>query len=189
MSREEAKAFLTTLGIEEPTGEQITNFLNTLNGESQKDKDKVKELQDKAKKVEELQKQIDDLNNANLTDAEKASKALEDANKRIAELEKENAIRQQRELAMTNFKITAEQSKEVVGDDGVLNYEALGKIISQKEEDSAREKEKSIANGNNNPGSKSSEKEKTDSEKVVDDIASRIKGNAEATTSIIKNYL
>jgi len=70
---------------------------------------------------------------------------LEEANKQIAVLQKNNAIRDQRESAMTNFKITAELAKKVVKDDGSLDYSELGKIISEKETASAQAKEQEIA--------------------------------------------
>ena len=70
---------------------------------------------------------------------------MEEANKQIAVLQKNNAIRDQRESAMTNFKITAELAKKVVKDDGSLDYSELGKIISEKETASAQAKEQEIA--------------------------------------------
>lgn len=90
-------------------------------------------------------KKIDELESGNLSEIEKANKALEEANKQIAVLQKNNAIRDQRESAMTNFKITAEQAKTVVKDDGSLDYSELGKIISEKETASAQAKEQEIA--------------------------------------------
>ena len=92
-----------------------------------------------------FKKKIDELESGNLSEIEKANKALEEANKQIAVLQKNNAIRDQRESAMTNFKITAEQAKTVVKDDGSLDYSELGKIISEKETASAQAKEQEIA--------------------------------------------
>lgn len=152
MTREQAKQNLISIGVAEPTDEQITNYLNQVSGETKKEKDKVAELKAKADKADELQTKIDELEAGNLTEIEKANKALEEANKTIADMQKSNAIRDQREQAMSNFKIDAEQAKTVVKDDGTLDYEALGKIITDKETASAQAKEKEIADGGTNPG-------------------------------------
>lgn len=126
------------------TDDQITALLNQNNSEVAREKEKASGYKEKASKADELQK-IDELESGNLSEIEKANKALEEANKQIAVLQKNNAIRDQRESAMTNFKITAERAKKVVKDDGSLDYSELGKIISEKETASAQAKEQEIA--------------------------------------------
>lgn len=127
------------------TDDQITALLNQNNSEVAREKEKASGYKEKASKADELQKKIGELESGNLSEIEKANKALEEANKQIAVLQKNNAIRDQRESAMTNFKITAEQAKTVVKDDGSLDYSELGKIISEKETASAQAKEQEIA--------------------------------------------
>lgn len=176
----------------EATDEQITNLLNQSNGELEKEKQKSKAYKADADKAKELQEKIDELEGGNLTDIEKANKALEEANKTIADMQKSNAIRDQREQAMSNFKIDAEQAKSVVKDDGTLDYEALGKIISDKETASAQAKEKEIADGGTNPGGGSgggSGKEKTEAEKTAEAIGKTLAGTNEAAKSIVDSYL
>ena len=48
--------------------------------------------------------------------------------------------------------MTAEQAKQIVKDDGTLDYDVLGQIISDKETAAATAKEQEIANGAGNPG-------------------------------------
>ena len=127
------------------TDDQITALLDQNNSEVAREKEKASGYKEKASKADELQKKIDELESGNLSEIEKANKALEEANKQIAVLQKNNAIRDQRESAMTNFKITAELAKKVVKDDGSLDYSELGKIISEKETASAQAKEQEIA--------------------------------------------
>ena len=127
------------------TDDQITALLNQNDSEVAREKEKASGYKEKASKADELQKKIDELESGNLSEIEKANKALEEANKQIAVLQKNNAIRDQRESAMTNFKITAELAKKVVKDDGSLDYSELGKIISEKETASAQAKEQEIA--------------------------------------------
>lgn len=43
MTREQAKQNLISIGISEPTDEQVSNYLNQLNGETKKEKDKAAE--------------------------------------------------------------------------------------------------------------------------------------------------
>lgn len=145
------------------TDDQITALLNQNNSEVAREKEKASGYKEKASKADELQKKIDELESGNLSEIEKANKALEEANKQIAVLQKNNAIRDQRESAMTNFKITAELAKKVVKDDGSLDYSELGKIISEKETASAQAKEQEIAKSADVPngGPTGENKEKT----------------------------
>ena len=175
------------------TDEQITNLLNQNNSEVAKEKNKVNQYKDKANSADELQKKLDELEAGQLTEVEKANKALEAANEQIAKLQKDNAIRDQREAAMTNFKITADQAKSVVKDDGSLDYESLGKIISEKETASAKAKEEEIANNSTNPGGGSATggngDEKTEAEKVAESIGKSLAGVNDSAKSIVESYM
>lgn len=174
MTREQAKQNLISIGISEPTDEQVSNYLNQINGETKKEKDKVAEYKTKADKADELQSKIDEIEVGKLTELEKANKALETANNQIAELQKSNAIRDLREKAMMDFKITAEQAKMVIKEDGSFDTTVLGQIISEKETASAQAKEQEIANGTQNPGGGSSNQdlEKTEAEKIAASLIS-----------------
>ena len=191
MTREQAKQNLISIGVAEPTDEQISNYLNQVNGETQKEKDKASQYKAKADKADELQAQLDDLQAGNMTEIEKANKALETANQQIADLQKSNAIRDQREAAMTNFKITAEQAKTVVKDDGSLDYTELGKIMSEKETAAAQAKEQEIAKHQDIPGGGNAGggKEKTEAEKTAETIGKTLAGSNEATKTVLDSYL
>lgn len=173
------------------TEEQVTNLLNQSNSELEREKAKTKSYKENADKASALQKKIDELEAGNLTEIEKANKALEAANNQIAQLQKNNAIRDQRESAMTNFKITAEQAKTIVKDDGSLDYAELGKIISEKETASAQAKEQEIAKNQEVPGGANGGggKEKTDTDKLVESIGKNMAGNDKASQSIVDSYL
>jgi hypothetical protein len=189
MTREQAKQNLISIGISEPTDEQVSNYLNQLNGETKKEKDKAAEYKAKADKADELQSKIDEIEAGNLTELEKANKALETANNQIAELQKSNAIRDLREKAMTDFKITAEQAKTVVKEDGSFDTTVLGQIISEKETASAQAKEQEIAKGTPNPGGGGSnqDSEKTEAEKIA---ASLISSNSsQSNNDVLSHYL
>ena len=126
------------------TDEQITHLLNQNNSEVAKEKNKANQYKDKANSADELQKKLDELEAGQLTEVEKANKALEAANEQIAKLQKDNAIRDQREAAMTNFKITADQAKSVVKDDGSLDTNLLERLFLKKRLHPQRQRKKRL---------------------------------------------
>ena len=142
---------LVAMGISE---ENIEKIIADYGKATQKANADIAALREKAGKADDLQKKLDDLEAGQLTEIEKANKALEEANKTIADMQKSNAIRDQRESAMANFKITAEQAKTIVKDDGSLDYAELGKIMSEKETAAAQAKEQEIAKNQDIPGGK-----------------------------------
>ncbi len=191
MTREQAKQNLIAIGVAEPTDEQVSNYLNQVNGETKKEKDKADQYKAKADNADELQKKLDELEAGNLTELEKANKALDTANQQIAELQKKNAIRDLREKAMTDFKVTAEQAKTIVKEDGSFDTAELGKIMSEKETAAAQAKEQEIANSSTNPGGGTAggNKEKTEAEKTAESIGKALAGTNEAAKSIVDSYL
>ena len=126
------------------TDEQITNLLNKSGEEMAREKEKANQYKAKADKADELQA-------GNMTELEKANKALETANQQIAKLQKDNAVRDLREQAMSDFGITAEQAKTVVKEDGSFDTTSLGKIISDMKANAIAEYEKNALNNTPNP--------------------------------------
>nr|DAI23753.1 MAG TPA: Major head protein [Caudoviricetes sp.] len=133
------------------TDEQITNLLNKSGEEMAREKEKANQYKAKADKADELQTQLDELQNGNMTELEKANKALETANQQIAKLQKDNAVRDLRESAMSDFGITAEQAKTVVKEDGSFDTTSLGKIISDMKANAIAEYEKNALKDTPNP--------------------------------------
>lgn len=170
------------------TDDQITNLLNQNNSEVATEKNKAKQYREKAGTADELQKKRDELEAGQLTEVEKANKALDAANEQIAKLQKDNAIRDQREAAMTNFKITAEQAKTVVKDDGSLDYESLGKIMSDKETAAAQAKEQEIAKYQDVP-SGGSNKDGADNKTNAEKIAESLISNAPKNNDVLSHYI
>lgn len=188
MTREQAKQNLIAIGVAEPTDEQVSNYLNQVNGETKKEKDKADQYKEKADNADKLQKKLDELEAGNLSEIEKANKALDTANQQIAELQKKNAIRDLREKAMTDFKVTAEQAKTIVKEDGSFDTAELGKIMSEKETAAAQAKEQEIANNTTNPGGGTAGKEnenKTTAEKLVE----KLYGGQKQNNDILSHYV
>lgn len=152
MTREQAKKFLSdTLGIEDPTEEQVTSYLNSVNSESKKEKDRADRYKLDADKAAQLQKQLDDIANQNLSEVEKANKATEDALSQVAALQK-RIERSEQLKALAEKGITGENAEKLISEDGKLDFEVLGQIISQKESEARAAKEKEIADNQGNPG-------------------------------------
>lgn len=172
------------------TDEQITNLLNQSNAELAKEKNKTAQYKEKADKADELADKLSELETKGMSETEKATKALETANARIAELEKAQAIAAQRNNAATKFNVTAEQAAQIVKDDGSFDYDILGQIISEKETAAAKAKEAEIAAGSDNPGgSNGGGEEKTEAEKLAETIGDRISGVNQKYDAVMKNYL
>ena len=72
MTREQAKQVLIGMGIEEPSDEQVSKYLDSVTGEVKKEKDKNASLQEKANKAADLEKELEELKQQNMTDDEKA---------------------------------------------------------------------------------------------------------------------
>lgn len=90
VTREQATEQLKAVGVENPTDEQITTYLNNVNAEAIKEKSKADKYKEDADRAKDLQKQLDDLQSQNLSDAEKAQKENEKLQQQIAELTSSN---------------------------------------------------------------------------------------------------
>lgn len=184
MKREE----LIAMGISEENADKImADYGSTV----QKANAKAEQYKEKANKADKLQTQLDELNSQNMTELEKATTALEAANKQIAKLEKNDEIRTQRAKAMEKFGLTAEQASKVVTDDGATDYEVLGQIFADSKKTAIAEYEKQKLDGTPNPdGTKGgSYNEKTEAEKIAERIGKNLAGTNENAKSIVDSYL
>lgn len=150
MTREMAKQNLILIGIAEPTAEQITNYLNQLNGETQKATDLAEKYKADSVKMRELQSQLDEINNKNLSEIDLAKKETEKANDKIADLEKTIA-NMTRKAALAEQGIVGEQADKLFGADGSLDISVLGQIISDRETSAKAAKEKELLENTPNP--------------------------------------
>ena len=180
MKREE----LIAMGISEENADKImADYGSTV----QKANAKAEQYKEKANKADELQTQLDELNSQNMTEVEKATKALESANQKIAELEKRDVIRTQRANAMEKFGLTAEQASKVVTDDGATDYEVLGQIFADSKKSAIAEYEKQKLDGTPNPGGSAggSGEEKTTAERLVE----KFYGGQKQENNILSHYV
>ena len=191
MTRQEAKANLVGLGIAEPTDEAITNYLNQVNGETQKEKARADQYKADAAKVKELTEKVAELESANLTDIEKANKAAEDAKAAYEELQKKFELNEKRAEALKHLSgmgITGDEADGLIDENGVISdYEALGKILSEREKAAATKKEQEIANKSTNPNG--GEGGEGDTRTEAEKLASGFMKKSDDKQNIISNYV
>lgn len=191
MNREQATANLKSIGIEEPTQEQITNYLNQVNGETKREKDRADKYKADAELTAQLQAKIDEINNANLSELQKANLQTETANKKIAELEKDIKIMNLK-TSLAENGIVGEDADNIVNglSAGTLDANALGSLISKKVELAVAEKEKEFLLNTPNPnGGTGNPDEKTDAEKLAEKIGGTIGGDNKVSTDVVSKYL
>lgn len=184
MTRNDIKAIFPDADEEKLTA-LLNQFHKELDAEAEKakqfkaDADKVTALQKeveaaKAKQSEidklkqekaDIQKQLDAINDQNLSETEKAQKErerieaeyqkqLEANNAKIAELESEmKKAETMKQLAERG--ITGEDADNFFNEDGSLNFETLGKVLSERETAARNDEVKKIAKSTTNPGGSS----------------------------------
>lgn len=148
----------------EATDEQITNLLNQNNSEVALEKSKADKYKTDAQKVSDLQKQIDELNNQNLSDIEKANAERDKALNSVADLEKQ-IKNMQLKTGLAEQGIIGEQADKLIEsvDGGSFDAALLGQIIAEKNKAAIADYEKKNLQKTPNPNGKpggDSEKEK-----------------------------
>lgn len=186
MTREEVRALLISSGVAEPTDEAITNFLNVHNKEVQKEKNEAEKYKEKAKSADDLQKQLDALEDAKLSEVEKANKALEASTSKVADLEKKIAI-MERKNELAKIGIVGEDADKLFGEDGSLDMTVFGKILADRETQAKTQAEKDLLGGTPDP--KGGEgKGGDESDPIVDAVVEGMKAQSKESADIVNNY-
>lgn len=188
MKREEVKELMKSWGIEEPTDEQISDYLNRMQKEVKAAEDKATRYKADADRVKDLESQIEELNNANLTDLEKANKATEDALNQVANLQK-TVTQMQLMKSLAEIGIVGEDADGLISEDGSLNTEQLGKIIESREKAAVATYQKQTLDSTPAPDGKKGEdgEEEKPYKDIVDRVAASKKAETEAV-NIIDSY-
>lgn len=176
MTREQAKQVLIGLGVAEPTDQQITGYLDSVESETKKVKEKNTSLKEKADKAETLEKELEDLKAQNMTDAEKqeAERQKEKAanEKRISDLEAALAESNRKALtsgitsAFANAGLSSKTYASVIKAYASMPYEKSEDVMKEVEdfvkgvseanasalETAKADWEKQILDGTPNPG-------------------------------------
>lgn len=184
MTREDVKKIFG----EEITDEQITAILNQHNSEVATEKGKTEKAKADAKKAEELQAKLDEIEKSNMSDLEKANKATEDANNRIADLEKQiKVIETKKNLAEQG--ITGEVADKLIEslNGGNLDTALIGQIISEREKAAVAAHEKDQMDKTPDAGGKGKADTKSSAEKIAEGLFNTSPDKKGA--SIIDNYI
>lgn len=191
MSREEAREFIKTkFGIEEPTDQQVTDFLNETNKDSQKKNDLTTKYNDEKKRADDLQKQLDELNDSKLTDAEKAQKELEAQTSKVASLEKQIQL-MERKTKLAEKGIVGEEAEKLFNADGSLDFDAFGAILADREAKAKAEKEKELLDRTPDAGNKGGKGGEDDGkpDALTQSVINGLKKDNKVSANIINNYV
>lgn len=186
MSRSEVKELLKSWGIEEPTDEQVSSYLNTISKEVKSAEDKAMKYKAQADKAVDLEKRLDELNSANLSEVEKANKATEDAMKEIDTLRK-TVKQMELSKSLAEIGIVGDDATSLVGEDGSLNTEKLGEILSAREKNAVDVYKKQALDSTPSPDGKKDEEPDKPYKDIVDRVSASKKVEADAV-NIIDSY-
>lgn len=198
MTREQAKNNLISFGVENPTEDQITNYLNQVNGETQKEKDRADKLKEKADKADELQTQLDTLQSQNLSEAEKAQKENEKLQKQIAEMRvngfKAEAKAILKGANLEDADIEALLPGMVAGLDKVEDVQARTNAyvsaMNKVRDNAIKEHDKEILDGTGTPGAAggAGDEKKTEDVTFAEQVAASFGSANKESESAFKNY-
>lgn len=190
MSREQAKQFLISLGIEEPSDDAISSYLNSISSEVGKEKDRAEKLKEEQNKVKDLQAKLDELNKQNMSEIERANADKLDAENKLAELQLEIG-RMKLKNSFAEQGIIGEDADKLIESmkDGAIDVTLLGQIINAKQKEAVDNKIAELSKQTIQPngGSIEDKDKKTDADKVVDSISQSLK-DAESTQAVIDAY-
>lgn len=199
MSREQAKKNLISFGIEEPTEEQITNYLNQVNGETQKEKDKAEKLKEKADQYDEAQRLLEEEKQKNMTAEEKLAEAERLANEKASEFAKK-VNRLDAEKILLDAGLTGEDYEAFI--DGIISDDteqtkalatSLAGTFKAKNEAALQKAKQELldAGGAGDEGDHTGGAggdEKTEDVKFAEDIAKTFSSNSEISKLVFENY-
>lgn len=191
MTREQCKQFISqTFGIEPDnvTDEQITAYLNNVNGAIKAEKDRADALKTEAEKAKSLQAQIDAIEAEKMTDIEKANKATEMANSQIADLQGQ-IKKMETKAKLAELGITGDQADKFFGESGEINFEVLGQVISEREKKASELKEKEYLDKMPTPrGGKGSEDQKTEAERFAENYGKSVAESNKVASDVLSHY-
>lgn len=197
VTREQAKEQLKTLGVENPTDEQITTYLNNVNSEANKEKARADKYKEKADKADAFEKELNDLKDQNLSDDERRQKENEALQAQIAELTANN-FKSEAKAILKGAGITDEDIESLLPGmiaDTLENTQARANAyvsaMNKSIEAAIKNREKEDLDGTGTPGGDNGGdgKEKTEAEKFAESFGKEAGEAAKASSNIINSYL
>lgn len=198
MTREQAKKNLISFGIEEPNEEQITNYLNQVNGETQKEKEKAEKLKEKADQYDEAQRLLEEEKQKNMTAEEKLAEAERVANEKASEFAKKTN-RLDAEKILLEAGLTSEDYEAFI--DGIVSEDneqtktlatSLAGTFKAKNEAALQKAKQELLDaggvGDEGGAGGTGGDEKTADVEFAEDIAKSFSSNNETSKSVFENY-
>lgn len=198
MTKEQAKKNLISFGIEEPTEEQITNYLNQVNGETQKEKDKAEKLKEKAEQYDEAQRLLEEERQKNMTAEEKLAEAERLANEKASEFAKKTN-RLDAEKILLDAGLTSEDYEAFI--DGIISEDSeqtktlatsLAGTFKAKNEAALQKAKQELLDaggaGDEGGAGGAGGDDKTEDVKFAEGIAKSFSSNNETSKSVFENY-
>ena len=182
-SRAEVKEMFKAWGIEEPTEEQITEYLNGVAKEVKAADDRANKYKADADKVKDLEKQLEELNSQNLTDLELSQKKTEEALKEVESL-RSTVKQMELQKSLAEIGITGDDATGLFGEDGSLNTELLGKIIEGREKSAVAAFQKQALD--ETPAPDETKGDDKDDPKPYQDIVDRVVASKQAEADAAK---
>lgn len=194
VTREQATEQLKAVGVENPTDEQITTYLNNVNAEANKEKSKAEKYKEDASRAADLQKQLDDLQSQNLSDVEKAQKENEKLQQQIAELTS-NSFRSEAKAilkgsGLEDADIDALLPGMIAGLDKVEDVQARANAyvsaMNKFRDNAIKEHDKDVLDGTGTPGGEGSG---DDGKSNAEKIAANLFGGKKQENNILSHYV
>lgn len=198
VTREQATEQLKAVGVENPTDEQITTYLNNVNAEAIKEKSKADKYKEDADKAKELEQQLTELQNQNLTDTEKAQKENEKLQQQIAELTSSNFRSEAKAIlkgsGLEDTDIDALLPGMIAGLDKVEDVQARANAyvsaMNKVRDNAIKEHDKEVLDGTGTPGASGGNEDetKTEAEKFAETMVKENAAEAKGAEDIIGAY-
>lgn len=188
LSREEVKKKLIGWGIEEPTEEQISDYLAQIGKEIKSSEDRANRYKADAEKVKELTRELDEAKSVNMTEVEKLQKALDTANERLS-LSEKTVKDMQMKADLAVIGINGDDASALFNEDGSLNTSKLGEILKARETSAVSAYQEKILDETPSPKGGNPPEDDKDAEvkEYAQAYASRVKANTEAK-DIVDSY-
>ena len=184
IKRDEVKQKLINMGVAEPTEEMVNDYLSTISNELKSAEDKATRYKAEADRVKDLERELKELNDANLSETEKQTKAFEEANAEITKL-RQTVKEMELSNALAEIGIKGEDADGLFTN-GELNTVKLGEIITSREKNAVAAYQKETLNSTPSPqGGKNEDDVKPEVEYAKEYVARNSSGN---TQSIINQY-
>lgn len=197
MKREEAKQKLIDLGVAEPTEEQISSLLDSVTAETKAERERAERYKKDADKAKSLEEQLAELQNQNLTDAEKQQKQNEALQRQIAELT-ENNFKSEARAILAKSGLPDEDIESILPGmiaDTVENTQARANAyvsaMNKFKENAIKEYDKQNLDNTGTPGGdeKNPDETKTEAEKFAESFGKEAGESEKLSSDIVNSYI